>query len=164
MNRFVTSLIAMLAFMCCASMVLADEEAEVKATVIEFYSSLNAGDFEKIKPFLLPTGFTEFSSRGGLLIDVSLEALDTLFQTGLTVNVSIQHVDVKILGDAAYATFYRVGTLDRGGSNKPQRDAARVTSIWVKQDQRWYLSHVHNSNLSVRKHHSGRGRPDVNRS
>jgi ketosteroid isomerase-like protein len=151
MNKYRQGFLGFVFFLFFSVAVTADDAGDVENNIIGFYAALNQGDFDTVNNYLLPSGFTEFSSRGGLLIDISVEGLKKLFKSGLKVRVALQHIDVHVFDGVAYATFYRVGTIDRGGVNKPQRKTARVTSIWVKKDERWYLSHVHNSKMEARQ-------------
>jgi len=127
----------------------ADEAAEgLEATVRHFYAALNGADVETVKKHLLPEGFTEYSSRGGPLLHVDGEILEKMFAGDLKVDVALEEIDVKVYGDSGYVTFNRIGTIDRGGANKPQDKDARTSMFWINRDGTWYLLHLHNSNIT----------------
>ncbi len=112
----------------------------------DFYTALNNGDFKTVEGYLLPEGFTEFSSRGGVIIDIPVNLLKNLIENGLAVNVALQHIETYVSGNMAYAVYYRTGTIERPDKdNNVPPHTARVTSVWIKQDGNWYLKHVHNS-------------------
>jgi len=125
----------------------ADDVEELRSTTRVFYDALNDGDVETARNYILTDGFTEFSSRGGALLHVDADLLTAMFDSGLKVDVSLQEMTAKVFGDSGYVTFHRIGTIDRGGSNKPQGKDARTSMLWIKQDGTWFLVHLHNSNL-----------------
>lgn len=148
MNTLIAS--AFTVFLLALSIVSAnaDETDELRNAVTTFYAALNKGDVTSARNYILPDGFTEFSSRGGELLYVDADVLEKMFASGLTVNVALEKITARVYGDSGYVTFHRIGTIDRGGANKPQDKDARTSMYWVNQGSKWYLAHLHNSNLN----------------
>lgn len=138
-----------LCLLFCAEAV-ADNATEVRDTVREFYSALNEGNFDEVNRFLLPQGFTEFSSRGGEKPDIATTRLKQLTNSGLLVEVNLRDVEAFVSENMAYATYYRIGTIERPNKdNNAPFHTARVTSVWIKLDGSWRLQHVHNSRTDI---------------
>lgn len=123
----------------------ASDEDDVRQAITDFYSALEAGDFERVDDFLLPEGFTEFSSRGGLKIDITVPLLKKLVEDGLEVKVALQDIETFVHGGMAYSTYYRIGSIARPDKEGLGEHTARVTSVWIKRDGNWRLMHIHNS-------------------
>jgi ketosteroid isomerase-like protein len=142
----IQKLSAITLFLVFCSQAMADDVTQVRQTIREFYSALNESNFDKVNQFLLPEGFTEFSSRGGLKLDIANAQLEQLINSGLEVHVALRDIEVFVSGEMAYATYYRVGTIERPDKdNNVPSHTARVTSVWIKQGGSWLLKHVHNS-------------------
>ncbi|MFA5630756.1 MAG: nuclear transport factor 2 family protein [Porticoccaceae bacterium] len=126
----------------------ADATTALQETVETFYAALNNADVDTARKHILPEGFTEYSSRGGALLHVDADILEEMFAGDLKVSVALEEINVKVYGDSGYVTFHRIGTIDRGGANKPQDKDARTSMFWIKRDGTWYLLHLHNSNIA----------------
>ena len=154
MKTLINNILALTLLLVCSAFSHADDAAKglatksLEDTVRTFYAALNNADVEAAKKHILPEGFTEFSSRGGPLLHVDADILEKMFAGDLKVNVALEEVDVKAYGDSGYVTFHRIGTIDRGGANKPQDKDARTSMFWINRDGTWYLLHLHNSNIA----------------
>ncbi len=119
---------------------LADDVDDVKAAVQKYITALHTGDVNAYVQSRTP----EYSAfGGGGLVEKyhSLEEQRSRFQgmvdSGVEFNVQIQHLDVKVYGNAAIVTGYSVS-----GNNADQR-----TSVWIKQGGQWKQAHRHTSPL-----------------
>ena len=127
-----------------ASPVLAQDAAEVRATIESHYAAIHAQDLESVFQQHLPD-FTMFWRDGRLLIEKlgegsSAERMGTTMDFG-TINVYMSHFNAQIYGDVAVATFYLVN-----GSGESS-NMSRVTAVWVKEGDEWKEAHHHESPL-----------------
>ena len=148
MKLQITNALAALLLLLSSAVSHADDAATaLRETVESFYAALNNADVETARKHILPEGFTEFSSRGGALLHVDANLLEKMFAGDLKVSVALEEMHVKVYDDSGYVTFHRIGTIDRGGANKPQDKDARTSMFWINRDGTWYLLHLHNSNI-----------------
>jgi len=129
----------------------ADDVDDVKAAVQALYETLNKGDADGYAKLVLP-GESLFLGGGGLLIlgAITVEDirnnLQALFDSGLKIEVQIHHLDAKVYGNAAGATYYLTGRLTYTGGTILQ-GIFRGSMIWTKQAGQWKRVHTHNSRL-----------------
>ena len=147
MNKSIASALSIILLALAVVSANADETDGLRNAVTTFYAALNKGDVSGARTYILPEGFTEFSSRGGELLHVDADVLEKMFASGLTVNVALENITARVYGDSGYVTFHRIGTIDRGGANQPQSKDARTSMLWINRDGNWHLVHLHNSNL-----------------
>ncbi len=126
-----------------ASPVLAQDAAEVRATIESHYAAIHAQDGESVRQQHL-LDFSIFWKDGRVLGEAGFaEAAERMgheFGFG-TANVYMSHFNAQIYGDVAVATFYLVDT--SGESSK----TSRVSAVWVKEGGEWKEAHHHESPL-----------------
>jgi SnoaL-like domain len=137
------------ASMLLALPAFANDEDDLSQAITRFYAALGDNDFTRVDDFLLPEGFTEYSSRGGLKIDITVPLLKHLVENGLEAKVALQHIETFIYGDMGYATYYRIGTIGRPDTENAPAHTARVTAVWIKKQGSWYIKHIHNSKTGI---------------
>jgi hypothetical protein len=115
---------------------------DLRAAVIGVYSALNAGNADAFVPYMASGGYTEFSEDGGPLFNIDEDYVRRAFNSGLRADFEIQELKVKVVGDAAVATGYRVGKFII--PNKPtERSRLCLSMMWFFQEGKWKLVHVH---------------------
>ena len=125
----------------------ADDVADVKAAEIAFNAAQNQGNADGMFKFFLPDR-TVFGPSGGPLIEGWTEEdkkrRQAGFDAGLKIDFRIEDLKVRIYGNTAVTTFYRIGTVkEANGESKPLH--LRISGVWVKQDGQWKLAHRHES-------------------
>ena len=150
MTRNLAILIMLLMFL--SPPVLADDAADVRATIERHYTAIHAQDSDTTSSHHLED-FTLFLADGGLLIESGWA--EALKRMGGTVdfpvlNVLMTNFNAQIYGDVALATFYLVGTVTRDGKTKDITN--RVSAVWVKVEGVWKEAHHHESKLLPGRH------------
>ncbi len=135
-----------------SSLALADDAADVRATIERHYAAIHAQDRDKTSSHHLED-FTLFIADGGVLIESDWAEVSE--RMGATVefpdlNVRMTNFNAQIYGSVALATFYVVGTERRGG--KTRNITNRVSAVWVKSGREWKEAHHHESPLLNRSH------------
>ena len=132
--------------MFATAVAMADDVDDVKASGVEFYNQVN-NENASYAEFFLPGG-DQFPRTGGL-IQPNEEIIGTVqanIEAGLDFNVQLRHIDVKVYGNAAVATYYTVGTTDYpDGTVLSGVFRASITAI--KQGRQWKFAHIHISPL-----------------
>ncbi len=146
MIRKLTILITLLMFL--SPPVLADDAADVRATIERHYAAINSQDSDTTSSHHLKD-FTIFPANGGVLGEADGEAVNE--RMGATrdfpaLNVGMTNFNVQIYDGVALATFYLVGTQTRG--SKTRDITNRVSAVWVKVGREWKEAHHHESQLS----------------
>jgi ketosteroid isomerase-like protein len=92
----------------------ADDVADVKATELAFNAAQNDGDTDGMFKYLQPER-TIFGPSGGRLYEGwsagSKERRQTAFDAGRKIDLRIENLQVRVYGDTAVSTFYRMGTM-----------------------------------------------------
>ena len=127
----------------------ADDVSHVKAAEIAFNAAYSAGNIEAMFRLSLPDR-TVFGSSGGRLVagwtDGSKKRRQADFDAGRKIDYRIEELEVRIFGNTAVTTFYRIGTVKEvNQATKPSH--LRITGVWVRQPDGWKLAHWHESNL-----------------
>ena|SRR5216683_78715 len=127
----------------------ADEVADVKAAEIAFNSAQNAGNIDAMFRLSLPDR-TVFGPGGGRLVagwtDESRKRRQAEFDAGRKIDYRIEELEVRIFGNIAVTTFYRIGTVkELNEAAKPSH--LRVSGVWLRQADGWKLAHRHESNF-----------------
>jgi ketosteroid isomerase-like protein len=135
--------------MFAATFAQADDVSDVKAAEIAFNAADNAGNIEAIFRLSLPDR-TVFGSRGGRLgvgwTEESKKRRQAEFDAGRKIDYRIEELEVRVFGDVAVTTFYRIGTVKEiNEAAKPSH--MRITGVWVRQADGWKLAHRHESNF-----------------
>ena len=131
---------------------LADDVDDVKAAVLGHFAALNAGDVDAFIQYY-PSESSTFAG-GGLLGRVhSLEERRNDFQAGVDagqkLNLQLQHMEVKVYGNAAVVTGYLMGTSTAADGTVTQSRQQR-TEVLIKQGGQWKAVHNHRSSLFPR--------------
>ena len=134
--------------MFATAVAMADDVDDVRATVLNYITSVNAGDAEGRTAGRSPDWST--FNRGGALLarTASLEEQKKAFQAsvdaGVKRNYQLRNLEVKVYGNTAVVTSYLVGT-----RTAPNGDIARWTDrrtgVLVKQGGTWREVHLHQS-------------------
>ena len=137
-----------------SSLALADDAADVRATIERHYAAIHAEDRDTILSHHL-VDFTIFAPDGGVLNES--DTFEVLDRMGATIdfpvlNVRMSNFNAQIYGNVVLATFYLVGTATRGGNTRNITN--RVSAVWVKSGSEWKEAHHHESPLlsGSRKH------------
>ena len=124
---------------------VADDADDVKAAFLDFYASLRSGDVDGYMQHFSASGATAFETEGGLLSASTLEELRRNRQAaangGNNPNVQLRNLEVRVYGNTAVLTGYRVSPGNPG--------VARYTNVWVKQGGTWKRVHRHASPLKL---------------
>ena len=128
-----------------SSLTLADDVADVRATIVRHYAAIHAQNKEAISSHHLGD-FTMFFSDGTMLWERDWEEVSermgATFDFG-TLNVRMSNFNAQIYGNIAVATFYLVGTHTYNG--KTRKLTNRVSAVWVKVGSEWKEAHHHES-------------------
>jgi len=151
MKRLIAVLIVFIGGMDLMTTAAADDVDDVKAAVQALYETLNKGDADGYAKLVLP-GESLFLAGGGLLIlgaitvEDNRNNLQALFDSGLKFEVQIHHLDAKVYGNAAVATYYLTGRITYT-SGPILQGSFRGSMIWTKQAGQWKRVHTHISRL-----------------
>ncbi len=132
--------------MFLTTVAVADDADDVKAAVLQFYEQLN-NENPSFTRFFLAGGNT--FPRTGSLIQPSnnnRSAAQANFDAGLDFDVAVRHLDAKVYGDAAVATYYTAGTTKYADGSTLQ-GIFRASMTWAKQGGQWRIVHIHISPL-----------------
>ncbi len=122
-----------------APAVLAQDADDLKAAVLDFYEKLNDEDPSYMDYFL--AGSDQFPRTGSLLAPSPTEILP-----GLDFEVAVVHLEAKVLGDSAVATYYTTGTTTYP-DGITLRGIFRASITAVRQGNQWKWAHIHVSPL-----------------
>ena len=136
-------------FLLVASIARADDVSDVKAAEIAFNGAQNSGNIDAMFRLSLPDR-TVFGPGGGRLVAgwtaESKKRRQAEFDAGRKIDYRIEDLEVRIFGDVAVTTFYRIGMV------KELNEAAmpshmRISGVWVRQADGWKLAHRHESDF-----------------
>ncbi len=150
MKSLITTLFLMGMFLTTAA--LADDVDDVKAAVQGHFAALKAGDVNAFIRYYASE--TSVFAGGGLLERFhSLEERRNDFQAGVDAgekrNLQLQHMEVKVYGNAAVVTGYLMGTSTAADGTVTQSRQQR-TEVLIKQGGQWKAVHNHRSPLFPR--------------
>ncbi len=135
--------------MFATAVAMADDVADVKAAVQSYFAAINSGNAAAVVRYRIP----EYSVFvGGGLIDRSSsitqqrDDFQALADAGRKLNLRIQHLDVRVYGNAAVVTGYMLGTNTAPDGTVNQQRQQR-TGVWIKQGGQWKEAHRHSSQL-----------------
>ncbi len=129
---------------------VADDAADVRATIERHYAAIHADNIESVIDQHLDD-FTMFLADGSVLWDRDWSEVSE--RMGATVvfpvlNVRMSNFNAQVYGNVAVATFYLVGTETRG--DKDSFITHRVSAVWVKSGREWKEAHHHESPIVSR--------------
>ena len=128
---------------------LADDADDVKAAVEKYFAALNSGNGAAMARYRIPE-YSVFA--GGGLIDRSSSTaqqrddFQALADAGRKLNLRIQHLDVRVYGNAAIVTGYLMG-IDTAPDGTVSQSRQQRTGVWIKQGGQWKEAHRHASRL-----------------
>ena len=128
---------------------MADDVDDVKAAVQRYFAAINSGNGAAVDRQRTPE-YSVFG--GGGLIDRSsssaqrTDAFQAQTDAGWKRDYRIQHLDVRVYGNAAVVTGYLTGTLTIPDGTVIQQRQQR-TGVWIKQGGQWKEVHRHGSQL-----------------
>jgi len=128
----------------------ADDVADVKKSVIDLYVKLDTGDATGFSAYVPAAGFTEFNTDSPALHHLDLAYFKGAMTSGAKIDLHVSDLNVRIFGDAAVATGYRVGSITLPQGQKIDSDQC-LTMVWIKESGRWKLQHVHLSPRTAEK-------------
>jgi len=135
--------------MFLTSVAMADDVDDVKAAVEKYFAALNSGNGAAMARYRIPE-YSVFA--GGGLIDRSSSTaqqrddFQALADAGRKLNLRIQHLDVRVYGNAAVVTGYLMGT-DTAPDGTVSQSRQQRTGVWIKQGGQWKEVHRHASRL-----------------
>jgi ketosteroid isomerase-like protein len=141
----VTAVLAVIS--CLTTVARADDVADVKAAEMAFNAAQNAGDIDGMFKYSLPDR-TVYGPSGGRLTEgwteESKKRRQAEFNAGRKIDLRIEELKVRVYGDTAVSTFYRIGTMkELDGITRQVR--LRISGVWVRQKREWKLAHRHES-------------------
>ncbi len=152
LHRMIRNLVIIITFLLFWSpQVVADDAADVRATIEQHYYLFQTGDLEATVAKYHLDDFTGFFADAGVLWETDYEAVAE--RMGATVdnprvNVRMTNFKAQIYDDVAVVTFYVVGTYGEGDKTRPVTN--RVSAVWVKTGSEWKEAHHHESPLHPR--------------
>ena len=141
--------ICVLLFVC--DEVTAGDKEDVLATMEALMAAWTGGDIDASQKHYLAE-VNSFGGNGGLLHSIADVGADRRrvikekIAAGYRLEVQRVHSDVRVYGDTAILTEYRMKkrTYPDGTT---QNLKLRATAVFVKQKGQWKLAHHHNSHL-----------------
>ncbi len=135
--------------MFLTTVAMADDVDDVKAAVQSYFDAINSGNGAAVARHRIPE-YSVFAG-GGLIARSSSTAqqrddFQTLADAGRKLNLRIQHMDVRVYGNAAVVTGYLMGTNTTPDGTVLQSRQQR-TGVWVKQGGQWKEVHRHAAQL-----------------
>ena len=123
--------------------------AAVRATIERHYAAIRGGDNETVLAQHMPQ-FSWFPGAGELLwtfetIEQQLTEVNAALGDA-TVDTHIRHLDVRLYGNVAVATYYLVGSVSAAGG-VVTTGPWRVSEVWVREGNVWREAHHHESPL-----------------
>ncbi len=127
----------------------ADDVSDVKAAEIAFNAAENAGNIDAMFRLSLPDR-TVFGPGGGRILagwtEESKKRRQAEFDAGRKIDYRIEELEVRVFGNTAVSTFYRIGTVkELNEAAKPSH--LRISGVWVRQADGWKLAHRHESDF-----------------
>ena len=135
--------------MFLTTVAMADDVDDVKAAVQSYFDAINSGNGAAVARHRIPE-YSVFA--GGGLIDRSSSSaqqrddFQALADAGRKLNLRIQHLDVRVYGNAAVVTGYLMGTNTAPDGTVNQQRQQR-TGVWIKQGGQWREVHRHAAQL-----------------
>ena len=135
--------------MFLATAAMADDVDDVKAAVEKYFAALNSWNGAAYAQHRIPE--YSFFGGGGLIdrsnsIAQQRDDFQAQADSGRKLNLRIQHLDVRVYGNAAVVTGYLTGTNTAPDGTVNQQRQQR-TGVWINQGGQWKEVHRHASQL-----------------
>ena len=140
----------LVAIPCFSPVVRADDAADVKACEMAFNAAENAGNTDGMFKYFLADRTVYGSAGGRLTVGWTAENKNRRqaeFDAGRKVDLRIEDLSVRLYGDTAVTTFYRIGTV-KGLDGILRKTSLRISGVWIRQKGEWKLAHRHESPLA----------------
>ena len=116
---------------------------DVRATLVQMWSAIEAGDAEKYATFVHPD-FTQFGENDAYLAEgkaAEVRGMTAYLQRAKGVHTDMHNAQVTVRGTVAWVTYYWTDE----GTTEGKRFASRgkSTRIFVKENGRWLCIHGH---------------------
>ena len=157
MRQRVTMIALGLGFIALTTTVFADDVEDVKAAYLRHITLSRTGQVDAFLEQHEP-GHTAFGPNGALLSRFDSLEDEKKFRQAAASNVNpdafdsqslsqlVRHMEVQVYGNTAVLTTYLQGPITLpDGTQRP--GTRRVTSVWIKQGNRWTEVHDHMSPL-----------------
>ncbi len=135
--------------MFLTTVAVADDVDDVKAAVQSYFAAINSGNGAAMAQHRI----AEYSVfAGGGLIDRSSSSaqqrddFQALADAGRKLNLRIQHLEIRVYGNAAVVTGYLMGT-DTAPDGTVSQSRQQRTGVWIKQGGQWKEVHRHAARL-----------------
>ncbi len=154
MKRLIYILMVAIGSIFLTTTATAGDVDDVKAAVQAFYEALNSSTVDDFTKFILPAGSGNFPRTGELLdpgaitVEDIKNTMQANFDAGLKFELQIHHLDAKVYGNAAVATYYTTGPTTYPNGTVLQ-GTFRGSLMWIKQSGQWKIAHVHISSLQA---------------
>lgn len=120
---------------------IADDVGDVSDAVNGLYRSLGSKDLRALSNYIPPEGFTEFNPEHKELQIMQLGFFKGAFDAGVAIDLHVEQLQARVLGNSAVVTGYRVGSITLP-DGKMTNDRSCLTMNWTKA-KAWTLQHVH---------------------
>lgn len=130
---------------------VADDVDDVKAAVLAMDAALRAGDADAFGQYMHPEQ-TAFVPGEPLIEGLSKDppySFKFLFFEETKVDVETRHLSVKIYGNTAVVTGYKVGMVASFAGITQVNN--QFTEVWIKQEGKWKRVHSHESPLTPQR-------------
>lgn len=119
---------------------------EVKATLVQMWTAIEAGDVERYATFVHPE-FTQFGENDPYLAEgkeAEVRGMAAYLKRATEVHTDMHNAQVTVRGNVAWITYYWTD----GGVVEGKRVAShgKSTRIFVKENGRWLCIHGHYTN------------------
>ncbi len=134
--------LAMLVFSGAGSAV-ADDAADIKATLVAMWSALEQGDIEQYAKFVHPD-YSVFGESDVYLAEgkaLELRGMRDWVARAKNVHTEMHQPQVTVRGDTAWITYYWTDSGVTGGERFSTR--GKSTRIFVRENDRWLCIHGH---------------------
>jgi len=119
----------------------------IKEAHANLTAALEAADVDAIVQLYHPSRTAYL--RGGLLTEgFNKTRIKAWFDAGNRLNYEYRHRNYKVYGNTAVATYYMRQTRTTQDETT-EGEWRRVSSIWIKNDDKWKMVHTHHSPLII---------------
>lgn len=125
-------------------------DGDAAAASASLYAERSARDLTGVLRSIPAQGFTEISPDSNGVRRLDANAFESLFKSGLLIDLHMTGMQVQTLDDVAVVTGTRVGSITAPGT-APVEERQLATLVWSKAGSQWQLQHIHLSALPAVK-------------